>query len=163
MGVVELRPVMLLKEVPVATPILGVTNVGDVAKTKEPDPVSSVIADTRLADDGVARNVATPVPSPDTPVEIGNPVAFVRTPDDGVPSAGVVKTGEVNVLFVNVEVEFSVTTFELLTVAVVPSTMSPFLTLKSLFVVATEVPYPLGYIKIMLRLASCVPLLLYRL
>jgi hypothetical protein len=56
-----------------------------------------------------------------------------------------------------------VTTFELLTVAVVPSTTSPFLTLKSLLVVATEVPYPLGYIKIMLRLASCVPLLLFHL
>jgi hypothetical protein len=56
-----------------------------------------------------------------------------------------------------------VTTFEPLTVAVVPSTTSPFLTLKSLFVVATEVPYPLGYVKIMLRLASCVPLLLFRL
>ena len=31
--------------------------------------------------------VATPVPSPETPVEIGNPVAFVSVPDDGVPNA----------------------------------------------------------------------------
>ena len=32
---------------------------------------------------------------PVTPVVSGNPVAFVRTPDAGVPSAGVTKVGEV--------------------------------------------------------------------
>ena len=42
-GVVELSPVMLLNEVPVATPIFGVTRVGEVAKTRAPDPVSSEI------------------------------------------------------------------------------------------------------------------------
>jgi hypothetical protein len=89
---------------------------------------------------------------------IGKPVTFVITPDAGVPSAGVVKVGLVKVLLVKVDVELSVTTFELLTVAVAPSTTSPFLTTKSLLVVATEVPYPLGYIKIMLRSASCIPL-----
>ena len=62
-------------------------NLGLVAKTRGPDPVSSVTADARFADDGVAKNVATPVPRPLTPVLIGNPVAFVRVPDDGVPNA----------------------------------------------------------------------------
>ena len=61
--------------------------VGLVAKTRGPDPVSSVTADARFADDGVAKNVATPVPRPLTPVPIGNPVALVRVPDDGVPNA----------------------------------------------------------------------------
>lgn len=61
--------------------------VGLVANTRGPDPVSSVTADARFADDGVAKNVATPVPRPLTPVPIGNPVAFVRVPDDGVPNA----------------------------------------------------------------------------
>jgi len=42
-----------------------VTNVGDVANTKAPEPVSSVTVEARLALDGVARNVATPVPNPE--------------------------------------------------------------------------------------------------
>lgn len=33
--------------------------------------------------------------SPDTPVEIGSPVALVKTPDAGVPKAGVTRVGEV--------------------------------------------------------------------
>jgi hypothetical protein len=57
-------------------------------------PVSSVTAEIRFADDGVARNVATPVPRPDTPVEIGRPVALVRVPLDGVPRAPPLTTGE---------------------------------------------------------------------
>jgi hypothetical protein len=48
-----------------------------------------------LALEGVARNVATPVPKPDTPVEIGKPVILVATPEAGVPSAGVTKVGDV--------------------------------------------------------------------
>src|SRR6185312_621538 len=40
-----------------------------------------------------ASAVATPVPSPETPVEIGRPVAFVRVPLDGVPRAGVTSVG----------------------------------------------------------------------
>lgn len=71
----------------VGVPRTGVTNVGEVANTNEPEPVSSVTADARFALDGVAKNVATPVPRPLTPVEIGNPVAFVKVPDEGVPSA----------------------------------------------------------------------------
>jgi hypothetical protein len=43
----------------------------------------------------VPKNVATLVPSPDTPVEIGRPVAFVSVPDVGVPKTGVTKVGDV--------------------------------------------------------------------
>jgi hypothetical protein len=39
--------------------ITGVVMVGDVPKTREPDPVSSVTAEARLADDGVPSHVAT--------------------------------------------------------------------------------------------------------
>ena len=62
-------------------------NVGNVANTKEPEPVSSVIADAKLALVGVAKNVATPVPKPLTPVDIGSPVPFVSVTDAGVPKA----------------------------------------------------------------------------
>jgi hypothetical protein len=78
-------------------PNAGVTKVGLVANTKAPEPVSSETADRRLADEGVAKKVATPEPKPETPVEIGKPVAFVRVPEAGVPSAGVTKVGEVSV------------------------------------------------------------------
>lgn len=71
----------------------GVTSVGDVANTADPVPVSSVNAVLRFALDGVARNVATPVPSPETPVEIGRPVALVSVPLAGVPSAGAINVG----------------------------------------------------------------------
>ena len=73
--------------------VIWVVKVGEVAKTASPEPVSSVIAPARLADDGVARKVATPAPRPETPVEIGRPVAFVKVAADGVPRLGVVKTG----------------------------------------------------------------------
>ena len=69
--------------------------VGLVANTRGPDPVSSVTADARFADDGVAKNVATPVPRPLTPVLIGNPVALVSVAADGVPKLGVTSVGEV--------------------------------------------------------------------
>ena len=42
-----------------------------------------------------AKAVATPVPSPETPVEIGRPVAFVKVAAEGVPRLGVVRLGEV--------------------------------------------------------------------
>ena len=67
--------------------------VGLVANTRGPDPVSSVTADARFADDGVAKNVATPVPRPLTPVLIGNPVALVSVAADGVPRLGVTSVG----------------------------------------------------------------------
>ena len=74
-------------------PNAGVTRVGDVPNTNAPDPVSLVTADARLDDVGVPRKVATLLASPDTPVEIGNPVAFVNVPPDGVPSAAPNTTG----------------------------------------------------------------------
>ena len=39
--------------------------------------------------------VATPVPSPLTPVEIGRPVQLVSVPKEGTPMFGVVNTGDV--------------------------------------------------------------------
>ena len=60
---------------------------GLLLKTSKPDPVSSVTAAIRFALDGVARNVATPVPSPLMPVETGKPVQLVSVPLLGVPSA----------------------------------------------------------------------------
>lgn len=47
-------------------PNAGVTSVGEVAKTNAPEPVSPVTAEARLADEGVAKKVATPVPNPVT-------------------------------------------------------------------------------------------------
>ena len=87
--------------------MFGVTNVGDVANTKAPEPVSPVTAAAKFEEEGVAKKVATPVPSPSTPVDIGSPVAFVRTPEAGVPSAGAVIVGDVKVLFVSVSVPAS--------------------------------------------------------
>ena len=77
----------------VGVPRRGVTSVGEVANTAEPEPVSSVKAVARLAELGVARNVATPVPKPDTPVAIGSPVALVKVADVGVPRIGVTSVG----------------------------------------------------------------------
>ena len=79
--------VQLLKVPLVGVPRTGVTNVGLVANTLAPLPVSSVNAAARFALDGVAKNVAILVPNPDTPVEIGNPVVLVKVPLDGVPNA----------------------------------------------------------------------------
>jgi hypothetical protein len=74
-------------------PRAGVTSVGLSANTKAPEPVSPVTAAARLADDGVARNVATPVPRPAMPVDTGRPVQLVRVPDAGVPRVGVTSAG----------------------------------------------------------------------
>ena len=87
----------------------GSVSVGLVANTLAPVPVSSVNNAARFALDGVARNVAAPVPSPETPVEIGSPVQLVKVPLAGVPSAGVVSIGDVSVLLVSVWVPVSVT------------------------------------------------------
>jgi hypothetical protein len=76
-------------------PRLGVTNVGDVANTSEPVPVSSVTALAKFAEDGVCKNVATPAPRPLTPELIGNPVAFVKVAEVGVPRFGVINVGDV--------------------------------------------------------------------
>jgi hypothetical protein len=89
----EAVPVMFVPTNADGVPKAGVTRVGEVAKTKEPVPVSSVTAEIKFALEGVARKVATPVPRPETPVLIGKPVALVKTPLAGVPSAGVTKVG----------------------------------------------------------------------
>jgi hypothetical protein len=90
-GAVKATLLILVAE---ATPRVGVVRVGDVANTKSPLPVSSVSAAAKLADDGVAKNVATLAAKPETPVEIGRPVQLVRVPEDGVPKAGVTSVGE---------------------------------------------------------------------
>lgn len=87
--------VQFVKVPDAGVPRAGVTKVGDVAKTKAPDPVSSVTAAARFALEGVARNVATPVPNPLMPVDIGSPVQLVSVPDAGVPRTGVTNVGEV--------------------------------------------------------------------
>jgi hypothetical protein len=81
--------------VAVATPKTGVIRVGVLANTFTPVPVLSVSADAKLAEDGVAKNVATLAPKPETPDEIGRPVQLVRVPEVGVPSNGVVRVGDV--------------------------------------------------------------------
>lgn len=103
-----LTPPVKVNEVPVAAPITGVTKVGVLANTNAPVPVSSVTALIKFALVGVAKNEAIPVPKPLTPVAIGKPVALVKVALDGVPKFGVVKTGLVNILFVNVSVPASV-------------------------------------------------------
>jgi len=60
--VVKGKPVALVNVTDVGVPKSGVTNVGLVANTNAPLPVSSVTAAAKLADVGVAKNVATPVP-----------------------------------------------------------------------------------------------------
>jgi hypothetical protein len=55
-------PVALVSVNEVGVPRLGVVNVGLVAKTNAPDPVSSVTAAARFADEGVPKKVKTPVP-----------------------------------------------------------------------------------------------------
>ena len=86
-------PVMFVPTSAEGVPRAGVTKVGEVANTNAPEPVSSVTAAARLAEDGVAKNVATPEARPLTPVEIGKPVAFVNVALEGVPRAGVTRVG----------------------------------------------------------------------
>lgn len=70
-------------------------SVGDVPNTRAPEPVSSVQAVAILADENVANAVATLLPNPLTPVEIGRPVQVLSVPEVGVPRMGVVSVGEV--------------------------------------------------------------------
>lgn len=86
-------PVQFVKVPLVGVPRTGAIRVGVSAKTAAPTPVSSVRALLRLALDGVAKNVATPVPNPEMPVESGRPVQFVSVPDVGVPRIGVTNVG----------------------------------------------------------------------
>lgn len=61
-------PVALVSVTLEGVPRAGVTNVGLLAKTSAPDPVSSVMADARLAELGVPKNVAIPDPNDVMPV-----------------------------------------------------------------------------------------------
>lgn len=88
------KPVQLVKVPEAGVPRTGVTNVGLVANTSEPVPVSSVTAVRKLALVGVAKKAATPVPRPDTPVDTGKPVQLVKVPEAGVPRLGVKKVGD---------------------------------------------------------------------
>ena len=82
-----------VRDVAEATPKVGVTRVGEVANTFTPVPVLSVSADAKLADEGVIRNAVIPTPVPVTlPTGI---LQLVRSPEEGVPKAGVTRTGDV--------------------------------------------------------------------
>ena len=94
---VEAITPVAVRLVPVAAPITGVTNVGVFANTAAPVPVSSVRAAAKFALDGVAKNVATSVAKPDTPVAIGKPVQLVNVPEVGMPRIGVTNTMLVDV------------------------------------------------------------------
>jgi hypothetical protein len=69
--------VQLVRSPEAGIPSAGVTNVGLVANTKAPVPVSSVTAEAKFALDGVPRNVATPAPRDVIPVP---PLATGRVP-----------------------------------------------------------------------------------
>ena len=70
-----------------------------------------------------AKAVATPVPRPDTPVEIGNPVALVNVTLVGVPRIGVTKVGLVDKTLLPEPVEV-VTPVPPLAVASVPASVT---------------------------------------
>ncbi len=95
----EAVPVLFVPTKVEGVPKLGVTNVGLLANTFAPEPVSSVKAAAKFALEGVAKNVATLAAKPETPVEIGSPVQLVSVPEAGVPSAGVVNEGEFRWVF----------------------------------------------------------------
>ena len=80
--------VSLLTLVALATPSVGVTRVGELLNTIDPDPVSPVTALAKLDELGVPRNVAMLAARPVTPVLIGRPVPFVKVTDCGVPRIG---------------------------------------------------------------------------
>jgi hypothetical protein len=94
--VVKGSPVAFVSVTEVGVPKIGVTSVGLVANTLAPLPVSSVKAAAKLAEEGVAKNVATFAPKPLTPVLIGRPVALVKVAEVGVPKIGVTKVGLVD-------------------------------------------------------------------
>jgi len=86
--------VQLLKVPEVGVPRIGVTSVGDVAKTNDPDPVSSVTAAARFALHGVSSQVATPVPNdviPVPPLATASVPASVMVPEDVIGPPEVVK------------------------------------------------------------------------
>ena len=105
--VVKGRPVALVSVTDVGVPSRGVTNVGEVANTAEPVPVSSVKAANRLAELNDPNDVALPT-EVTAPVRLALvvtlpavrpaavPVMFVPTSALGVPRAGVTNVGDVD-------------------------------------------------------------------
>jgi len=77
MPVVKGNPVKFVATPAEGVPRSGVTNVGELANTKAPDPVSSVTAEAKLAELGVPKKVATPVPKDVIPVP---PLATPKVP-----------------------------------------------------------------------------------
>ena len=78
----------------VGVPRFGVTSTGEVARHSRADP----FVGQRRREIGARRRSEprpNPVPSPDTPVPIGNPVAFVSVAALGTPRFGVTSVGEV--------------------------------------------------------------------
>ena len=75
-----------------------------LAKMSSPFTAVYVVVFTEVTQEPPLAGGSTPV----TPVVNGRPVALVRTAADGVPSAGVVRVGDVSVLLVRVSVPASV-------------------------------------------------------
>ena len=102
--VVSGKPVHEVSVPDAGVPRIGVTNVGVLANTFAPVPVSSVSAAKRLADVNEPNDVALPT-EVIAPVRFAFvvtlpavspaavPVMFVPTSADGVPKAGVTKVG----------------------------------------------------------------------
>jgi len=118
----------------VTVPNRGVTNVGDVANTAAPVPVSSVNVAAKLALVGVAKNVAMPVAKLAMPVLTGNPVQLVNVPLVGVPKSGVTSVGDVFNTMSPVPVVVIVYTPPVPDTRS-PSIMSPFCSVPKLFAV----------------------------
>ncbi len=131
--------VQLLKVPEVGVPSTGVTKVGLVAKTIAPLPVSSVKAAAKLAEDGVAKKVATLVPNPDTPVEIGSPVAFVNVALEGVPNAGVTSVGELDSTLLPVPVLVPTPVPPLVTLSNGPASNNPSMVSRSVLILVPHV------------------------
>jgi hypothetical protein len=72
---------------------VGEFRTGLLEKTREPDPVSSVTAKDSVADVGFVKNGSTLGARP-LNLTTGKLVQFDKLPDWGVPSAGLIKTGE---------------------------------------------------------------------
>ena len=83
-GIPSIEPVPLLV-------MTGFEIDGAVPNTNAPEPVSSVTAASKLAEDGVAKKVATFVPNPLIPVATGKPTQLVNVPETGVPIIGFAK------------------------------------------------------------------------
>lgn len=81
-------PLMLIDAVPVRFVTVPLDGVPNAPLNVTNDPAEPIFT---------AKAVATPVPSPLTPVLIGSPVQFVSVPDVGVPKTGVTIVNDVQV------------------------------------------------------------------